>query len=155
MRGDPAGAFRLIDESEALARESGVPFSLASTLNVRAMFMQLQGDDARTIDVLRESLGLSRALRDAYALGYGLIGLAGALVAVGQGERAARLYGAAEALREVTGTPIQYSGHQALYERQLAALRAQLDVDAFEAAWTEGRTMTLEEVVAEALTEHD
>jgi hypothetical protein len=117
------------------------------------MFVQLGGDDARAVDLLRESIGLSRALRDTYALGYGLIRLAGALVALGQGERAARLYGAAEALREMTGTPIQYAGHRALYERQVEALREQLDARTLEAAWAEGRAMTLEEAVAEALAE--
>jgi hypothetical protein len=81
------------------------------------------------------------------------IRLAGALVTLGQGERAARLYGAAEALRELTGTPIQYAGHQALYERQVAALGEQLDAETIEAAWAEGRTMTLEEAVGEALAE--
>jgi hypothetical protein len=74
-----------------LARESGVSFILASVLDVRAMFLQLGGDDARTVDLRRESLSLSRTLRDTYALGCGLIRLALALVALGQGERAARL----------------------------------------------------------------
>jgi hypothetical protein len=152
-RGDPARAIQLLDEAEALARETGASFSLASALNVRAMFLQMGGDDARTVDLLRESLNLSRALRDRYALGYGLIRLAGALVALGQGKRAARLYRAAEALRELTGTPIQYAGHQTLYERQVAALREQLDAETIDAAWSEGREMTLEEAVAEALAE--
>ena len=100
--------------------------------------------------MLRESVGHSWALRDTYALGYGLTGLAGALVGLGEGERAARLYGAAEALREMTGTPIQYLLRQTLYERQLAALRDLLDVEAFEAAWTDGRKMALDEAVEEA-----
>jgi hypothetical protein len=114
------------------------------------MFAQLGSDDARTVDLLRESICLSRALRDTYALGYGLIRLAGALAAQGQAERAARLYGTADALREMTGTPpIQYAGHQALYERQVAALREHLDADTFEAVWAEGRAMTLEDALAE------
>ena len=151
--GDPTRAVRLVDEGEALARESGASFSLASALNVRAMFLQLKGDDARAAGLLRESLGLSWALRDTYALGYGLTSLAGALVGLGQGERAARLYGTAEALREVTGTPIQYKLRQALYKRQVAALREQLDAETFKAAWAEGRAMTLEEAITEALVE--
>lgn len=149
--GDFATASRLVDESEALARESGASFSLASALNVRAMFVQLGGDDTRTVEPLRESITLSGALRDTYALGYGLIRLAGALVAHGQGERAARLYGAAEALREMTGTPIQYAGHRALYERQVAALREQLNAKTFDAAWAEGQAMTFEQAVEYAL----
>ncbi len=118
------------------------------------MFVQLAGDDARTVDLLRESLGLSRDLRNTFSLGFGLIRLSGALAALGQGERAARLCGAAEALREVTGVSMHtVSTHQALYKRQVAALRDQLDAETFELAWAEGRKMTLEEAVAEALAE--
>ncbi len=72
---------------------------------------------------------------------------------LGQRERAARLYGAAEALREVTGIPIQYALRQALYERQVATLREQLDARTFEATCVQGRAMTLEEAIAEALAE--
>jgi ATP/maltotriose-dependent transcriptional regulator MalT len=149
--GDSAQAMRLLDEAEALARESGASFSIASALNVRAMFVQLGGDDAQTVDLLRESISLSGALHDTHAFGYGLMRLAGALVALGQGERAARLYGAAEALREKIGTPIQYAGHQALYERQVAMLREQLDAETCDAAWAKGQAMTFEEAMEYAL----
>ena len=79
--------------------------------------------------------------------------LAGALVGLGKSVRAARLYGVVEALREATGTPIQCLLRRALYERQLAALHDQLDAETLDAAWAEGRVMTPEEAVAEALTE--
>jgi hypothetical protein len=35
----------------------------------------------------------------------------------------------------------------------MAAVRAQMDEETFEAAWAEGRRMTLEQAVAEALGE--
>jgi hypothetical protein len=38
-------------------------------------------------------------------------------------------------------------------ERYVAAVKEQLDDAAFEAAWTEGRTMSFEEAVAYALGE--
>jgi ATP/maltotriose-dependent transcriptional regulator MalT len=152
--GETVRAARLLDRSGALARESGVPFCIASVLNVRAMFMQLAGDDAGTVDLLRESLTLSRGLRNTFSMGFALVRLSGALAALGQGERAARLCGAAETLREVTGVSMHTLGtHRALYERQVAALRERLDAETFGAAWAEGRKMTLEEAVAEALAE--
>ena len=64
-----------------------------------------------------------------------------------------RLYGAAEALREVTGIPMQYELRRALYKRQVAALHEQLDTEALKAAWAEGRAMTLEDAVKEAVTQ--
>ena len=42
---------------------------------------------------------------------------------------------------------------EVLYEKDLACVRARLDAEAFSTAWAEGRAMTLEEAVAEALAE--
>src|SRR5439155_15416527 len=64
--------------------------------------------------------------------------------------RAARLFGAAEALYAATGgsvSPVE----RGTYERHLAAARAQLDGGAWAAAWAEGRAMPLERAVAHAL----
>jgi hypothetical protein len=38
-----------------------------------------------------------------------------------------------------------------LYEQDLAGTRAQLDAETLEAAWTEGRALTLNEAATEAL----
>jgi hypothetical protein len=75
-----------------------------------------------------------------------------ALIAVEQGQtqRAATLFGAAEALRAVIDTPM-ISTERAEYDRALARLRGQMDADAFAAALVEGRTLTLEQAVAYAL----
>lgn len=40
-----------------------------------------------------------------------------------------------------------------LYERHLAALRTRLDEDELAAAWAEGRALTPDEAVTEALAE--
>src|SRR5262249_18105533 len=65
-------------------------------------------------------------------------------------ERAARLLGAAEALRATGGSPSP-AGAEAERERALAALRAQLGEAAFSAAFQAGRSMTIEAIVAAAL----
>jgi hypothetical protein len=70
--------------------------------------------------------------------------------AEGQPERAVRLLGAADALRELINTPIAKFEHPE-YEREMAALRAQMDAEAFAAAWAEGRAMTLEQAVSYAI----
>jgi DNA-binding NarL/FixJ family response regulator len=61
---------------------------------------------------------------------------------------AARLWGWAQAMREVIARP--FSPDEYLpYKRSLAATRAHLGKQAFVAAWDEGRTMTLEQVLVE------
>ena len=66
--------------------------------------------------------------------------------------RAARLFGAAEALRENTHLPMApYERPE--YEQHLAAIREHLDSDAFSVAWAEGRRITMEQAIAYALAE--
>ena len=70
----------------------------------------------------------------------------------GEAERAARLFGASEVLREVMGTPPE-PGESALQEPYLSAARSQLDETSWQEAWAEGRAMTLEEAISYALEE--
>jgi predicted ATPase/class 3 adenylate cyclase len=70
-----------------------------------------------------------------------------------QGERAVRLMGAAEALREVSSSPMTPNEHT-LYDREVAELRAGLDEPEFTALWAEGRTMTMDQAIAYAVGEN-
>ncbi len=151
--GDPARAERLLAEAEKPLRASGAPWGLGAALSMRALLMQFRGDDAPAVPLLRESVGLSMSLADIPSLGVELANLAGALASLGWGEHAARLFGAAEALRERSGMAIRFAPWHELYERHLEALRAQLDADELAAAWAEGRALAPEEAVAEALAE--
>jgi hypothetical protein len=66
-------------------------------------------------------------------------------------EQAARLFGAAEALREAIGSPLPPNLRQE-QNRLFTALRIALGAEAFAAAWDAGRALTREQAVAEALT---
>ena len=80
--------------------------------------------------------------------------MAGVAARQGRAEHAVRLFGAVEALCETMGVDVPSLTWRALNERDLAGAREQLDAGTFDAAaWAEGRAMTLEKVVAEALTE--
>ena len=81
-----------------------------------------------------------------------LDGVAGVAAARGQAERAARLHGAAAALREQLGATVVPWEHPA-HERDLAAVRAALEPEAFAAAWAAGAALPLEAAVAEALAD--
>jgi hypothetical protein len=65
-------------------------------------------------------------------------------------ERAARLLGAAAPLRHDVGWYLN-AADRVDYDRNLAAVRAQLDEATFTTAWEVGRAMTLEQAIAEAL----
>ncbi len=70
----------------------------------------------------------------------------------GQSERAAGLWGAAEALLEEIALPL-YRHRWEEFERQIAFAKDTLGEEAFAAAWEAGRAMTWEQAVAYALEE--
>jgi hypothetical protein len=78
-----------------------------------------------------------------------LLGLACLASAVGEAQKATRLFSAQEALREAIG--ITPSGDRALSGCTRATLHEQLGEDAFAAAWENGRAVPLDDAVAEAL----
>src|SRR5205085_680215 len=109
-----------------------------------------RGDAQQAAAMARESLGLLRSSGSRWYVAEALE-LLGAVASLrGQAQDAARLWGTAEALREATGAPIPRSNRN-LYERSLANARAALDQAAFAAAWAEGRRLTLEQAIDEAL----
>ena len=69
----------------------------------------------------------------------------------GEAERAVRLLGAAEALREAIRVPMR-SDERIEYEKERASLRDQMDAAAFTAAWAEGRDIDLEQAISFAVT---
>ncbi len=150
-RGDDAPAATMLAEAEALSRAAGDWFTLSANLSVQALAARVRREEERAAARLRESLGLAAKLRDAWTIVLGISGLAGVAVSQGRAARSARLFGAAEALREKMGVAVSWSAWRTLNERDLAIARGKLDEETFEAAWAEGRAMTLEEAVGEAL----
>ena len=131
---------------------------IAATLGYLGMVHQAQGHDALATARLAESLTLYRHMDDRWGITFVLEGIGVLAATQGQrledaqpgGLRAARLFGAAEALRETLGAPL-FPSHLNHYQQGVAAARAQLDDKTFAAAWAEGRAMTLEQAIAYAL----
>jgi predicted ATPase/DNA-binding SARP family transcriptional activator len=154
LQGDIAAARSCHEESLSLRRELGSKWGIADSLRNLGQVAETEGDYARATDLLQEGLALFRELgakKDAVEC---LENLAAAGMAQGQARRAARLYGAAEALREVFEFQ-RPSLFRADYERSMAALRTQLAEPSFTSTWMEGRAMALEQAIAYALARAD
>jgi DNA-binding CsgD family transcriptional regulator len=127
-------------------RELGNKRGIATCLQQSALWLLLAKGDFSAARILHEeSFATASALGDPWLTAFCLEGWA---LMAAQGERAwaARLWGAAESLRERCGVPLTPL-ERADYEPAVAAVRTQLGARAFEAVWTEGRTMTLEQVL--------
>jgi non-specific serine/threonine protein kinase len=97
-----------------------------------------------------KALGLCRDLGDQLLMAWCLAGLAGVAALNEEPERAAWLWGAAEAVRQtIGGRPAPAA--RAVYERLQAEVRQQLGETAFNAKWTEGQAASVEQAIDEAL----
>lgn len=110
-----------------------------------------QGDTTRAAALFAEGLALFIELGDPRIIALALDGVAGLTLAWEQPERAARLFGAAAALRESSGLPVD-PAYRAAHARDVAATRAALGKDAFSVGWATGAALPLQEAVTEATT---
>ena len=102
------------------------------------------GEDA--LAMLKESLRIYRDLGTLSGIAENLCRLAGALAGAGRATIATKLLSRADALRQEIGGVASWVGET--NDETLARIHAQIDEDAFAAAWTYGQTLTVDEVVA-------
>jgi predicted ATPase len=155
-QGDPGRATRLFQEAMTLARELGDGLLISVSFHNMALAAVAQGDTARAIQLFGEALNLAYRMGDSANMAYCLEGLAALAGAPGSGVegalRAARLFGAAEALLENAGDPIySYTPDRTHHTQVVAAARAQTDAATWEAAWAEVRALELQRVIEYAL----
>ena len=106
-----------------------------------------QGDFAAALAFYEQSLAVAREFYDDWLCAYCLEGWACVVAKQGKCAWAARLWGAAESLRERCGIPL-YPLDRMDYEPAVVAARTMLGEQAFTTAWAEGRTMTFEQALS-------
>jgi predicted ATPase len=146
-RGDADTALAFHQQSLALHQEMGDRWHAFWPLAALGRIKAYQGDVAAALAFHKQSLALARELHDDWLCAYCLEGWAGVVATQGKCTWAARLWGAAESLRERYGIPLPPDERE-YYEPAVAAVRIMLGEQAFSTAWAEGRVMTLEQVLA-------
>ena len=149
-QGDPERAKELYKEGLTLSRELGEKRHIANSLRLLG-FVALGGEDHnRATQLLKESLVIYRELGIKQYIADCLEGLAGVAALQGGPELGTRLLGAAERIREVLGVPLTPSERSEV-DGYSDVVRVELEEEAFEAAWAEGRKMSVEEAIDYAL----
>jgi ATP/maltotriose-dependent transcriptional regulator MalT len=109
-----------------------------------------RGNVARARQLFRDALTMQRDGEIWYWLPWSFENFALHASAINDFARAARLFGAAEALRETRGARLPPIDRDE-YAPHLANLRAHLDDAQLRAAWNEGRAMSIEQALEYAL----
>jgi tetratricopeptide (TPR) repeat protein len=156
---DVAAAF--CEEGLLLAREAGREQLTAEILSRLGDIACARNRPAAAAEFFREGLAhFQRVPGPPWLRKFGprrgialcLEGLGAVAQAHGNPRRAARLLGAAEALRQSIGAS-RPPPEQPAYDRRLEAVHSALDEAEFAAAWAEGQALSLEEAMCVALEE--
>jgi DNA-binding CsgD family transcriptional regulator len=132
-----------LEEALAIFRALDCPRQIGSVLDNLGDLARLEGNYGRAEAQLIESVEIFHALSNPWDSGVSLEGLAQVAVAQGQTERAARLFGAAEAQLEAAGAALEPSDRPE-HDRAIATLRVRLGPDALAAHWAYGRSLSLD-----------
>jgi DNA-binding NarL/FixJ family response regulator len=145
-RGDLAAARRLADDAVTVAPGMHLLLALAK----RARVAIAQNDFDRAACDARDALTGAGDLKGYYVVPDALECLA--VIAAGRGadREAARLFGAAQAVRARTGY-VRFKIYDADYDASVAALREAMGEDAFHDTWTEGESLSIDEAITYAL----
>jgi len=147
-QGDPARAIAHLEEARRLAHAAGSTFVVGWADGRLSVIACEQGNHARATALLRDGMTRQQASWDLHAQS-DLLALAGVLAeARDEAGRAARWFGANDALCAMMGI-IERLPERAVYERATTAARAALGEEDFAANWEAGRRLTLDEATAE------
>lgn len=143
--GDLASARHRADD----ALEVAPGFYRMTALTVRAFIAIAQGEPSNAERDAHDALTLA-----AHTLGYARVAdtlecLARLAVDDGNPQYAARLLGAAEAMRQRMGNP-RFPMYQAGYEATVTAVREALGQQAFDDTWADGAALSTEEAIGYA-----
>jgi predicted ATPase/DNA-binding SARP family transcriptional activator len=150
--GDFALARSIYEECLPVWRELRSQVQVAWVLHGIGYVAYRQGDFPVACSRLAESLTLFREMDYTGGLVRTLDRLGGLAVARGDMERACRLLAAAASQRAATGGRTALAPPQE-FEGDVAAVRSNLNPEAFAAAWAEGQAMTLAQAIEYALQE--
>jgi predicted ATPase/class 3 adenylate cyclase len=151
-QGDYTGAQALCEEAAAIHREVGAQYGVVNALLGVAQAARRRGKHAAAAEAYHEALLLSRAMDSKPRIADCLQGLAVLACDQAHMERAARLFGAGDALGQSRGAEVS---DPVPYQASVEAASAALGEAAFAAAWAAGREARLDDVVREALRAED
>lgn len=151
-RGDLTEARKHADLMLDLHREMGDQLSVTGHQSGMAHVARQLGNFEEALALYRETLPDWQKIGHRGAVAHQLECFAFIAKAQEQGERAVKLIGAAEALRETSHSPMTPQ-ERVEYDNEVASLRAGMDERTFLSLWAEGRAMTMQQAIEFALGE--
>jgi DNA-binding CsgD family transcriptional regulator/tetratricopeptide (TPR) repeat protein len=151
-RGNHRRARSFCEESFAGYETKGARYLAVDPLRTLALLAALAGDHADAAERMREAMPRLHEQASPVAYADGLATIATLAAVRGRRPQAARLFGAAERLREAVGRPFPLPERET-YDAATAALRSSLGPEAYETQRRAGAAASLAEILADAEAE--
>jgi tetratricopeptide (TPR) repeat protein len=151
MLGDLTHARRTVQETLALSGQTDVKLPIADLLVVLGDVASAERDWESADDWYRRALSVASVLAARGMIAHALRQYAAMCAARGNPHGAARILGATSPVRDFPGSVMM--NLEGAQDDIVAATRQTLGEDAFEVAWAEGESITLEHATAEILSE--
>jgi predicted ATPase/class 3 adenylate cyclase/DNA-binding CsgD family transcriptional regulator len=148
-RGEVADARLRADEAVTAAKGCG----LAAALTTRARIANAQGETEQAERDAREALAAAATFDTHLTTADALECLAGVVGAAGSHREAARLFGAADSVRQATGI-VRFKVWDDGYAASVETVRDALGDNDFDSAWSEGVALSTLEAIAYARRGH-
>lgn len=152
--GKNAEARPQFEEAVELFRALENNTALGDALNNLGAASFCAGDSAAAKQCFSEALAIAKDLTNRITISCSLDGFAAIALESGTYDRAAKLSGAADHLRDLIGYKIE-PAESRFREIYLSKLGEQMPKDSFDAFYAEGRGSSLEDAIAEALEENN
>ena len=144
--GDFAAARKQFTAVEPLFRDLGDQHRTNMVRSELAHIERYEGHYAQAEAMYRETIREWQRIGHRAAVAHQLECMASLAMQAEQPARAARLFGAAEALREKVRIPMTIPEREE-YERTVASLRSGTDAAAFASVWAEGRALNMDQAI--------
>jgi predicted ATPase/DNA-binding XRE family transcriptional regulator len=148
--GDYEKAGVLYKEALSLYRGTGDLDEIPGILHNLGYIARHQGDHRRAMELFKEGLAIQHQMDNRAGIAECLLGIAGVLSTQGQAEEGARLFGAAEALRQGVGASL-WPANRVEVDFILGHLRGLLSEENLKTALANGQAIPIEQIITEQL----
>ncbi len=151
QQGEYALAQKQYEQALALYAELEDKLNIATISSYVGATLFRRGENQKAIELYKESLVLSHDMKDYWGLVWGIERLAEAAEKLGQPTRAVRLWGAADALRQINGMLWHPGFHSYYTEERFVSLKTALGKSQWDQFWAEGQALSVDDTIVCAL----
>ena len=149
-RGDFSGAVELLETNLHLLGDLEDISLIAWFQFLLGGLYILQSKFDQAVVLLKKSLSIFQKIENDYFIAFTIIGFAGLANGRNDPKRAACLLGAAEIIFESIGSLLE-EGSRRIHSAIVAQTKSMVDERSFSAAWADGKSLTINQVIEYAL----